>query len=197
MRGKQWCKKIVLAVRYLRTNGRNLRKLLDKVAKDATLVDKIYAGCLDKWGNVPPAAGGSEDYSDEILDLSTPEWLDTAQGEAEPVTPSGTPSSTRMPTEETETEHSWHAEDERETQMNETESEHSWNPPDVTGQTDYPANSNLGAQAPVTPEWPGDARPPLPRRRQHERKGGDREWTTTSCKWTDGRDIEMASQPPV
>ena len=107
--GKQWCKKIVLAVRYLRTNGRNLRKLLDKVAKDATLVDKIYAGCLDKWGNVPPAAGGSEDYSDEILDLSTPEWLDTAQGEAEPVTPSGTPSSTRMPTEETETEHSWHA----------------------------------------------------------------------------------------
>ena len=74
-------------LRFLRANGGQPTKFLDKVAKDTAWVDKIHDACWRKWGNQPPRGGGSEEYSDEILDLSTPEWLNTEDGEWVPTTP--------------------------------------------------------------------------------------------------------------
>ena len=44
----------------------------------------IYAVCLNRWGHDPPLARGSEEYSDEILDISSLQWLNTAEAETEP-----------------------------------------------------------------------------------------------------------------
>ena len=41
----------------------------------------MHRACLRKWGRNPPEAGGSEEDSDEVLDLPTPEWLNIEEGE--------------------------------------------------------------------------------------------------------------------
>ena len=91
--GKQLYGKAITVLRFLRAHGGQPAKFLKKVAKDITWVDKIHDTCWRKWGGNPPSGGGSEEYSDEILDLSAPEWLNTEDGEWVP-TPSLPPSST-------------------------------------------------------------------------------------------------------
>ena len=94
-------KKALEVLRFLRTFGGKPSKFLQQVAKDAGWIDKVHDACCETWGNTPPRAGGSEDCSEEILDLSTPEWLNTEEGEQIPLTP---PSSTLPPQGTTETD---------------------------------------------------------------------------------------------
>ena len=73
--------------RFLRTFGGKPVKFLQQVAKDTKWIEKVHTACREKWGDQPPVGGGSEDYSEEIVELSTSEWLNTEEGEQSPYTP--------------------------------------------------------------------------------------------------------------
>ena len=148
-RSKELYKKGVVTFRYLRAHQCKIRRFLDRVAKNWGWIDRVHRACLRKWGRNPPEAGGSEDYSDEILDLPTPEWLNVEEGEKAPTTPysasqqgeedddirlvSSVPATTEETGEQAPTSF-------------------------CSGET--AAAMDLGAQAPVTPEWPEGRLPP-------------------------------------
>lgn len=139
VRNKELYRKAVVVLRFLRNRGGSPSKFLDKVSSDVRWIDKVHDACWEKWGNNPPRAGGSEDYSEEILELSTPEWLDTEEGEAPPTTPPCLSSSSGE---------------------EEASGDVLLGEPVPTG-----TDTSLGEQIPVTPEWPwANERPPLPRR---------------------------------
>ncbi|CAE7783522.1 unnamed protein product [Symbiodinium microadriaticum] len=78
-------RKALEVFRFLRTFGGKPVKFLQQVAKDTRWIEKVHTACW--WGDQPPVGGGSEDYSEEIVELPTSEWLNTEEGEQSPYTP--------------------------------------------------------------------------------------------------------------